>query len=85
MSIYRGMDKETLDLAYSCVRAHPDYPTAFKDMQDRSAETHKKHSPKTNLKYGPGERNTYDFFPAKEKGAPTFIFIHGGYWQSCVK
>lgn len=85
MSIYRGMDKPTLDLAYCCTKTLQDYPAAFAEMQRKSVETYKKHEHKANLKYGTGERNTYDFFPAKEKGAPTFIFIHGGYWQSCVK
>ena len=31
--------------------------------------------------YGPGERSKVDFFPGATGGAPTFVFIHGGYWQ----
>jgi arylformamidase len=31
--------------------------------------------------YGPGARNTIDFFPATNEG-PIAVFIHGGYWQA---
>jgi arylformamidase len=34
-----------------------------------------------DLRYGPGEAEVLDFFPAAEKNAPLFVFVHGGYWQ----
>jgi acetyl esterase/lipase len=34
-----------------------------------------------DVPYGPKERNKIDFFPSVEKGAPTLVYIHGGYWQ----
>jgi acetyl esterase/lipase len=34
-----------------------------------------------DVPYGPKERNKIDFFPGREKGAPTLVYIHGGYWQ----
>src|SRR5207253_8656796 len=37
-----------------------------------------------DLRYGPRERNRIDFFKARE-GAPTLLFIHGGYWQHRAK
>jgi arylformamidase len=33
------------------------------------------------IRYGPGARNTIDFFPADDAG-PIVVFIHGGYWQA---
>jgi arylformamidase len=33
-----------------------------------------------DLRYGPRERNRIDFLKAAD-GAPTLLFIHGGYWQ----
>jgi arylformamidase len=33
------------------------------------------------IPYGPGARNTIDFFPASNEG-PIVVFIHGGYWQA---
>ncbi len=34
------------------------------------------------LKYGPGQRQTIDLFPAKDDDAPLALFIHGGWWRS---
>jgi arylformamidase len=33
------------------------------------------------IPYGPGARNTIDFFSADDEG-PIVVFIHGGYWQA---
>jgi arylformamidase len=33
------------------------------------------------MAYGPGPRNTIDFFPGSLDG-PIVVFIHGGYWQA---
>ena len=33
------------------------------------------------MAYGPGARNTIDFFPGAQDG-PIVVFIHGGYWQA---
>ncbi len=34
------------------------------------------------VKYGPSPRQTVDFFPAQEAGAPLAMFIHGGWWRT---
>ena len=34
-----------------------------------------------DLRYGPGERQLFDYFPG-QAGVATFVFIHGGYWQT---
>ena len=38
------------------------------------------------LKYGPGARQTFDLFPAKNRSldddVPVALFIHGGWWRS---
>jgi len=34
------------------------------------------------LKYGPGQRQTIDLFPARDDDAPLALFIHGGWWRS---
>src|SRR5260370_19316667 len=39
-----------------------------------------RHAPRS-IPYGPGARNTIDFFPGDHEGA-IVVFIHGGYWQS---
>jgi arylformamidase len=50
----------------------------------RSAELRKQHGSHLDLRYGPRERNRIDFLKAAD-GAPTLLFIHGGYWQMRAK
>lgn len=41
-----------------------------------------------DIAYGPGQRNTYDLFPAASGTTAqglTALFIHGGYWQALEK
>src|ERR1700742_5266797 len=50
----------------------------------RSAELRKQHAGHLDLRYGPRERNRIDFLKVRD-GAPTLLFIHGGYWQMRAK
>ncbi len=50
----------------------------------RSSEVRELHAAHLDLRYGPRERNRIDFLRARE-GAPTLLFIHGGYWQMRAK
>lgn len=34
-----------------------------------------------DLAYGKGERTKWDLYPAADREAPCYVFIHGGYWQ----
>jgi acetyl esterase/lipase len=75
------MDRATLDAAYS----NGDPPA---DFETRSAAFYAAHSGELDVRYGPAPRERFDFFPApgdKQSSAPTFVFVHGGYWQSCDK
>ena len=38
-----------------------------------------------DVRYGPGEKETLDVFPAASPGAPVLLFIHGGYWRAMDK
>ena len=84
---WRNMDRATLDAAYS----NGDPPTDFKT---RSAAFYAAHHGELDVRYGPAPRQRYDFFSAKKgdrtnkndrTDTPTFVFVHGGYWQSCDK
>jgi arylformamidase len=86
---WRNMDRATLDAAYS----NGDPPA---DFRTRSAAFYAAHQGELDLRYGSASRERFDFFPASEgnrkgdrKGnrtdTPTFVFVHGGYWQSCDK
>ena len=50
----------------------------------RSTELRKRHAAHLDLRYGPRERNRIDFLKVRD-GAPTLLFIHGGYWQTRAK
>src|SRR5437016_10630602 len=45
-----------------------------------AAAYREQHAPQS-IRYGPGARNTIDFFPGDGEG-PIVVFIHGGYWQA---
>jgi arylformamidase len=45
------------------------------------AAAYREHHPPRAIRYGPGVRNTIDFF-AGDRDGPTVVFIHGGYWQA---
>jgi arylformamidase len=81
-SPWRSMDRATLDAAYS----NGDPPAGF---QSRSAAFYAAHpDADLDVRYGAAPRERFDFFPAsgdKPSTAPTFVFVHGGYWQSCDK
>ncbi|MFK4443728.1 arylformamidase [Caballeronia udeis] len=79
---WRTMDRATLDAAYS----NGDPPA---DFETRSAAFYAAHpGADLDVRYGPAPRERFDFFPVsggKQSRAPTFVFVHGGYWQSCDK
>lgn len=51
----------------------------------RSARVRKQLSGKLDIPYGDTPGQTCDIFPARQKGAPVHIFIHGGYWRGLDK
>ena len=50
----------------------------------RSAALRQRHAAHLDLRYGPRERNRIDLLKVRD-GAPTLLFIHGGYWQNRAK
>ncbi len=50
-----------------------------------SAETRARLACTLDVRYGPGEKETLDIFPAERPGAPVQLFIHGGYWRAMDK
>ena len=84
-ALYRGMDKAALDAAYNNTQAVPDFPTVLADFQARSERLYNETPCRRDLRYGSSARERYDWLSCGESGAPTFVFIHGGYWQNCTK
>ena len=81
--LYRGMDRAALDAAYNNGAAvgldRRDQYAA--DRTARSTVIRKQVGGRVDVAYGPAERQRLDVFPCGKPGAPTLIFIHGGYWQ----
>ena len=84
-TLYRGMDRAALDAAYNNVRAVPDFPATLARFQVQSDALYDTVECARGIAYGAEPRQRFDWFPCREPGAPTFVFIHGGYWQNCVK
>ena len=81
--VYADFDQAQLDAAYNN-SAH--VGQARRDAYvgawvARSAELRATRPHRHSLAYGPSPREVLDFVPCGKPGAPTFAFIHGGYWQ----
>ena len=60
----------------------PEHPEIFARWERDAAAYRDAARGDYGLKYGPGARQSIDFFPAKDKDAPLAMFIHGGWWRS---
>lgn len=81
MPLYRGMTRSKLDAAYDNRAAVPHHPAILAERKERSDRIRRTRRFSADLRYGAGERERLDFFPAGKRGAPILVFIHGGYWQ----
>ncbi len=86
-ALYRGMDRAALDAAYN-TSAHVGMEKRNRYIADwtaRSQALAQKVDARRDLRYGDAARNRIDFLPCGRPNAPTFVFIHGGYWQMSDK
>jgi arylformamidase len=81
--LYRGMDRAALDAAYNNTRAvgqakRDEYVAGW---SRRSDAIRKLPGARLDVHYDRGPRQRLDVFPCTRAGAPTLVYIHGGYWQ----
>ncbi|MCP1971319.1 alpha/beta hydrolase [Bradyrhizobium elkanii] len=81
---WRAMSQEERDLGLNNGVAVKGSAEIAAGWEQRSAALRQKHAQHLDLRYGPRERNRIDFLKARD-GAPTLLFIHGGYWQTRAK
>jgi arylformamidase len=81
---WRTMSQEQLDLGLNNGLAVAGSADIIAGWEQRSTELRARYPDHLDLRYGPRERNRIDFFKARD-GAPTLLFIHGGYWQHRAK
>jgi arylformamidase len=82
--LYRQFDRKALDAAYNNTEA---VGQARRDQYvegwtARSDAFRARHRGRLDLRYGAGARQRLDIFPSGAAGAPTVVYIHGGYWQA---
>jgi arylformamidase len=81
--LYRGMARTALDAAYNNTRAvgqakRDEYVAGW---SRRSDAIRKLPGARLDVRYDRGPRHRLDVFPCTRTGAPTLVYIHGGYWQ----
>ncbi|MGB8399155.1 alpha/beta hydrolase [Bradyrhizobium sp.] len=81
---WRAMSRQDRDLGLNNGAAVAGSAELVAGWEQRSAEMRQRYPDHIDLGYGPRERNRMDFLKAGE-GAPTLLFIHGGYWQARAK
>jgi arylformamidase len=81
--VYGDFDQAALDAAYNnSAHVGPEKRAAYVGgWAARSDELRARVPHQADLAYGDGPREVLDFVPCGRPGAPTFAFIHGGYWQ----
>lgn len=82
---YQTMNRTELDKAYNNTQAIDNFPEVYANFQQRSQQTYSTLACARDIFYHDKERTRLDFFDSGINGAPTLIFIHGGYWQNCTK
>ena len=82
--LYRGMDRAALDAAYNNTEAVGQTQRAryVAGWSARSDALRRAGGGRLDLRYGEGARQRLDLFACGTAGAPTLVYIHGGYWQS---
>ncbi|RED49074.1 alpha/beta hydrolase [Aestuariispira insulae] len=79
---WRNYSSIDLERQYNPRLSIPDFDYVIAPFQVLSEETRNRHPHRNDVRYGPGNKETFDFFPASEPNAPIHIFFHGGYWRA---
>ncbi|MBZ9782017.1 alpha/beta hydrolase [Pseudomonas sp. REP124] len=74
-----------LNQAYNNVAAVGNFPQIMQGFRQRSVETYARHAWQRDVAYGNALRERFDWYAQAKAGAPTLLFIHGGYWQASDK
>ena len=79
-------DVDWLDAQYNNRRRVPAHGAIF-ERWHRASALARQESPAAllDLRYGDGDGETLDVFPAAAPDAPLLVFVHGGYWRSLDK
>ncbi len=84
-AIYLDYDQAALDQQYNNRARFPNYIDHFNAWRTWSEATRGRTRHLADLAFGPSPMEKIDVFPAARRGAPLYVFIHGGYWYSLDK
>ena len=83
--VYRAYTRAQLDAQYDTALPVAGDVAQYFDRFAAASERARDACRYETLRYGAGERETVDFFPALRDGAPLFVWLHGGYWRRMSK
>ena len=69
------------EFQYLTGQARPGFPALFEDFERRSADAVQGGACELDLRYGPAQRCTFDFFDAGPAARGVLMYLHAGYWQ----
>ena len=81
MTIYRTYDQAELDAQYNNGARVAEAPQFRERWAADSATVRDSVAATLNVSYGDHPRQVMDVFAGAGSGAPTLVFIHGGYWH----
>ncbi|MCY7316969.1 MAG: alpha/beta hydrolase [Rubrivivax sp.] len=80
------LDPSWLDAQYNNRARVPDHAQVLARWAEASAVARQgAAAAQLDVRYGDGDGETLDIFPADVPNAPVLVFIHGGYWRSLDK
>lgn len=80
--LYRGFATQAeIDAQYDVEQSVPDFSVYARHYTEESRVARHRLRCELDIPYGPTRAETLDVFPAEGRGAPVFVFIHGGYWR----
>ena len=82
---WRNMSPEDLELEFNPRATARNVDARVAAYADASAATRARLDPVLDVRYGSGEKEALDIFPADAPNAPVHLFIHGGYWRAMDK
>ena len=82
---WNDMSPEAIELAFNPRATARNVDERVAGYAAASAETRARLDCTLDVRYGPGDKETLDIFPAGAPNAPVHLFIHGGYWRAMDK
>jgi arylformamidase len=79
------MTPEEVERGYNNRAAVPEHPQWFAKYAAWSDAARERYQPASNVRYGPGPKETLDLYVPRDEARGTFVFIHGGYWRALDK